>query len=210
MIRHILLLVTLVLWQLCASRDCESLNTTSAEQVVSALDHGDIKTEDCSRVAFQRIEQLPQDKAIPILIGHLNFKRPGYPNAPHGLRSQYPAIESLYNIGLSAEPTLIELVAQNQNGDSLEYHNALSALATIRHGDVVPTIKLLRARSRSLAGSPEAARLDSAARDLLDRYCPKKLQRRCEEQHDNPLNTNQIVAGVISKFHLSSPGARGF
>jgi hypothetical protein len=182
MIRHILLLASLVLPQACASQNCEILNTASVEQVFRALDHGEIKTEDCSRVAFRRVEQLPEDKAIPILIGHLKFKRPGYPNAPHDWRSEYPAIDSLYNIGLSAEPALIDFLAQNPDGDKLEYHNALSALAMIRHFDVVPTIKMLRARSRSLAGSPEATRLDSAARDLLGRYCPNKLRTRCEER----------------------------
>lgn len=186
MVRHIFLLASLVLPQMCASQNCESLNTTSIEQVVGALDHGEIKTENCSRVVFRRIEQLQQDKAIPILIGHLDFKRPGYPNAPSDGRSQYPAIDSLYNIGLSAEPALIEFVAQNQEGDNLAYHNALSALAMIRHFDVVPTIKMLRARSRSVAGSPEATRLDSVARYLLDRYCPNKVRTRCEERLRQP------------------------
>ena len=186
MMRHILLLATLALPQTCASQNCASLNTASVEEVVSALDHGEVKTEDCSRVAFRRIEELTADKAIPILIGHLKFKRPGYPNAPADHRSQYPAIDSLYSIGPSAEPALIEFIAQNQNGDILEYHNVLSTLAMIRHFDVVPTIKMFRMRSRALPGSPEATRLDSAARDLLDRYCPNNVRTRCEERLRRP------------------------
>jgi hypothetical protein len=66
----------------CSARDCESLSTTAPEAVVSALDPGDIKTEDRSRVAFQRIEQLPRDASIPILIRRLGFRRP-IPHSDH-------------------------------------------------------------------------------------------------------------------------------
>ena len=107
MLRQVFLLATVVLPHSCNAQDCESLNTATPEAVVTALDHGDIKTEDCSRAAFQRIEQLPKDESIPILIRYLGLKRPPS-NAPHGLRSRYPAVESLYNVGLSAEPPLIE------------------------------------------------------------------------------------------------------
>jgi hypothetical protein len=180
MFRHALLGATLVFTQVCTGQGCEGLKMASAEEAVSALDHGDIKTEDCSRVAFQLIEQLPKDEAIPILIRHLGFVR-SPSNAPHGSRSRFPAVESLYNVGLSAEPPLIEFLAQNQNEGSIEHAAAIEALAMIRHFDVVPTIKLLRQRSAALAGTPAAARLESVARYMLKTYCRGRRQL-CEKE----------------------------
>jgi len=51
-LRQVLLLATVVLTQFCNAQDCESLNTATPEAIVSALDHGEIKTELCSRAAF--------------------------------------------------------------------------------------------------------------------------------------------------------------
>jgi hypothetical protein len=175
MFRHALLGATLVFTQVCTGQGCEGLKMASAEEAASALDHGDIKTEDCSRVAFQLIEQLPKDEAIPILIRHLGFERPPS-NAPHGLESEFPAVESLGHVGLSAEPPLVEFLAQNRNEGSIEHANAIVALAMIRHGDVVPTIKLLRQRSAALAGTPASARLEAAARYMLKTYCRGRRQ----------------------------------
>jgi hypothetical protein len=180
MLRRVLLLATVVIPQFCKAGDCESLNTATPEAVVSALDRGDITTEDCSQAAFQRIEQLPKDESIPILIRHLGFRRPPS-NAPHGLESQYPAVESLYNVGLSAEPPLIEFLAQNQDEGSIEHANAIEALALIRHADVVPTIKLLRQRSAALAATPASARLDAVARYMPKTYCRGRRQL-CEKR----------------------------
>jgi hypothetical protein len=179
MFRHALLGATLVFTQVCTGQGCEGLNTATPEAIVSALDHGEIKTELCSRAAFQRIEQFSNDESIPILIRHLGFRRTPS-NAPHGLESEYPAVESLYNVGLSAEPPLIEFLAQNQNEGSIEHANAIVALAVIRHGDVVPTIKLLRQRSAALAGTPASARLEAAARYMLKTYCRGRRQL-CEK-----------------------------
>lgn len=173
-------LATACLPQLCDAQNCESLNTSTPEAVVSALDHGDIETEDCSRIAFRRIEQLPNDESIPILIRHLGFQRPpSY--APHGLRSPYPAVDSLAKIGLPAEPLLIEFLGQNQNEVNIERANAIETLSLIRHGDVVTTIKLLRQRSAELAGTPASAHLEAAAQYMLKTYCRGKRQW-CEKQ----------------------------
>jgi hypothetical protein len=152
----------------------------SADEAVSAVDHGDIKTEFCARVAFQLIERLPKDEAIPILIRHLGFREP-LTNAPRSWESLYPAVDSLYNVGLSAEQPLIEFLAQNPNERSIERANAIEALGLIRHGDVVPTIRLLRQRSAALAGTPAAARLESAAQYMLKTYCRGRRQL-CEKQ----------------------------
>src|ERR1700690_1456211 len=91
-LRRVFLLATAVLTQLCNAQDCESLKTATPEAIVSALDHGEIKTELCSRAVFGRIEQFPNDESIPILIRNLSFRRP-ISNEPHGLRSQYPAVD---------------------------------------------------------------------------------------------------------------------
>ncbi len=53
----------------------------SADEAVSAVDHGDIKTEFCAREAFKLIERLPKEETIPILIRHLGFREP-LTNAP--------------------------------------------------------------------------------------------------------------------------------
>jgi hypothetical protein len=173
-------LATAVLPQLCNAQNCESLNASTPEAIVSALDHGDIKTEDCSRIAFRRIEQLPKDESIPILIRHLGFKRPpSY--APHGLRSPYPAVDSLASIGLPAEPLLIEFLAQNQDEVNIERANAIEALALIRHSDVVTTIRLLRQRSAQLAGTPASAHLEAAAQYMLKTYC-RRMRQWCEKR----------------------------
>jgi hypothetical protein len=145
--------------------------------------HGEIRTVRCALAAFRLIQQLPQEKAIPILIRYLGYKRPITAEfqapRPYPL---YPAVETLYSIGVAAEPALIEFVAQNEDETSIEHHNALYALALMRHADVVPTIKLLRERSLSLAGSPAANHLDFAARYLLKTYCPGKVRQRCEDR----------------------------
>jgi len=181
-VRYALLIPALAFPQLSSAQGCESPNLASADEAVSALDHGDIKTECCARVAFQLIERLPKDESIPILIRHLGFRRPSS-NAPQRLRPRYPAVESLYNIAPSAEPALIEFLAQDENEQGIERANAIEALGLIRHGDVVPTIRLLRQRSAALAGTPEAERLDSAARAMLKQWCSsKQLRQRCEER----------------------------
>jgi hypothetical protein len=179
-LRQVLLLATVVLPQLCSAQDCESLNTATPEAIVSALDHGEIKTEFCARAAFQLIERLPKDKAIPILILYLGFREP-LTNAPRSWESLYPAIDSLYNVGLSAEQPLIDFLAQNDNEKSIEHANAIEALALIRHADVVPTIKLLRQRSAALAGTPASARLEAVARYMLKTYCRGRRQL-CEKE----------------------------
>jgi hypothetical protein len=181
-VRCAVLVPTLAFPQLSIAQDCESPKIASAAEAVSAVDHGDIKTEFCARAAFQLIEQLPKDEAIPILIGHLGFREP-ITNAPRSWQSFYPAVDSLARVGLSAESPLIEFLAQNPNERSIERANAIQALGSIRHGDVVPTIKLLRQRSAALAGTPEAERLDSAARTMLKEWCwSKQLRQRCEER----------------------------
>ena len=177
---QVLLLAAAILSQCCKAQDCENLKTATAETIVSALDHGDFKTDYCSRIVFQRIEQFPKDESIPILIRHLGFKWPAS-NAPHGLRPQSPAVESLCNIGLSAEPPLIEFLAQNQDDVNIERANAIEALALIGHGDFVATIKLLRQRSAQLAGTPASAHLEAAAQYMLKTYCRGKRQW-CEKR----------------------------
>jgi hypothetical protein len=182
-LRHALLIAAFTFPQLSIAQDCR---ISSADEAVSAVDHGDIKTEFCAREAFKLIERLPKDEAIPILIRHLGYREP-ITNAPRGWQSFYPAVDSLANVGLSAEQPLIEVLAQNDNEKSIERANALEALGLIRHGDVVPTIKLLRQRSAALAGTPQAERLDSAARTMLKSWCwSKQLRQRCEERLRQP------------------------
>jgi hypothetical protein len=185
-VRYAPLLLALAFPPPSNAQGCESPKMASADEAVSAVDHGDIKTEFCARVAFHLIERLPKDGAIPILIRHLGFREP-LTNAPRSWESLYPAVDSLYNVGLSAEQPLIEFLAQNQNERSIERANAIEALGLIRHGDVVPTIKLLRQRSSALAGTPEAERLDSAARAMLKQWCwSKQLRQRCEDRLRQP------------------------
>jgi hypothetical protein len=106
------------------------------------------------------------------------------------LESEYPAVESLGHVGLSAEPPLVEFLAQNQNEGSIEHANAIVALALIRHGDVVPTIKLLRQRSAALAGTPASARLEAVARYMLKTYC--RGRRRCVKRaYENPTEVHE-------------------
>lgn len=185
-VRYAMLIPTLAVPHLSIAQVCESPKMASADEAVSAVDHGDIKTEFCARAAFHLIERLPKDEAIPILIGYLGFREP-LTNAPRSWESLYPAVDSLFNLGLSAEQPLIEFLAQNQNERSIERANAIWALGLIRHGDVVPTIRLLRQRSAALAGTPEAERLDSAARAMLKEFCwSKQLRQRCEERLRQP------------------------
>jgi hypothetical protein len=179
-VRYALLIPALAFPQLSTAQGCESPKMASADEAVSAVDHGDIKTEFCARVAFQLIERLPKDEAIPILIRHLGFREP-LTNAPRSWESLYPAVDSLYHVGLLAEPPLIEFLAQNENEGSIEHANAIEALALIRHADVVPTIKLLRQRSIALAGTPAATRLESTAQYMLKTYCRGRRQL-CEKQ----------------------------
>ena len=159
----------------------------TGDEAVSAVDHGDIKSEFCARAAFQLIERLPKDEAIPMLIRHLGFREP-LTNVPRSWQSFYPAVDSLARVGLSAELPLVEFLAQNPHENSIEDANALTALGLIRHGDVVPTIKLLRPRSaESAAGTPAAQRLDTAAHLMVKNWCwSKQLRQRCEERLRQP------------------------
>jgi hypothetical protein len=142
--------VILVSANACASQGCEDLKLTSATDAVNALDHGEIKTAFCSRAAFQLIENLSPEEAIPILIKYLGFMRP-ISNEAHGLRSQYPRVDALGKLGFAAEPALIDFIARQEDDDSVRRANALEALGLLRHGEVVPTIKLMCERSASLA-----------------------------------------------------------
>ncbi|MGA1989323.1 MAG: hypothetical protein ABSG72_23835 [Candidatus Sulfotelmatobacter sp.] len=185
-VRYALLIPALAFPQLSDAQGGESPKIASADEAVSAVDHGDIKTEFCARAAFQLIERLPKDEAIPILIRHLGFREP-LTNAPRSWQSLYPAVDSLARVGLPAESPLIEFLAQNPGENSIEDANAITALGLIRHGDVVPTIKLLRRRNAELAGTPAAQRLDAAAREMLKKWCwSKQLRQRCEERLRQP------------------------
>jgi hypothetical protein len=177
---YALLIPALAFPQLSTAQGCESPKMASADEALSAVDHGDLETEFCAREAFKLIERLPKDEAIPILIRHLGFREP-LTNAPRSWESLYPAVDSLYNLGLSAEPPLIDLLAQDENEKSIEHANAIRALALIRHADVVPTIKLLRQRSAALAGTPASARLEAIARYMLKTYCPAGRRQLCEK-----------------------------
>ena len=174
------LFVALIFPNLCASQSCEELKLASANDAVNALDHGEIKTAFCSRAAFQLIENLPREEAVPILIKYLGFKRP-ISNEPHGLRSQYPAVDALWKLGPATEPALIDFIARQEDEKGLQHANALEALGLIRQGDVVPTIKLMRERSASLAGTPTAKRLNAAAQYLWRNHCSARLQL-CEKE----------------------------
>lgn len=172
-----------------ASDTCEALTSASAEEAVKALDSGQLKTAECAMTAFQLIHGLPSQDAIPILIRLLGYKRPLREAERQGFLkhgplpdTMYPAVKSLYQIGTSAEPALIEVIAQTEDKNSIEYKNALYTLRLIRHFDVVPTIRLLRKRSLSLAGTPAATRLESAAVYLQARYCTGERSQRCEER----------------------------
>lgn len=177
---YALLVSALAFPQLSTAQACESPKITSADEAVSAVDHGDIQTEFCARAAFQLIERLPKDEAIPILIRHLGFREP-ITNAPRSWQSFYPAVDSLARVGLSAEQPLIEFLAQNDNEKGIEHANAIEALALIRHADVVPTIKLLRQRSAALAGTPASARLEAVARYMFKTYCAAGRRQLCEK-----------------------------
>jgi HEAT repeat protein len=164
----------------CVSQDCEELKLASATDAVNALDRGEVRTAFCSRAAFQLIGNLPPEQAVPILIKYLSFGRPNS-NQVHGLESRYPAVEALAKVGLAAEPALIDFIAHQEDDNSLQRANALEALALIRHFDVVPIIKLMRERSASLAGTPAASRLDSAAHYMLKTYCAGTRLQKCEK-----------------------------
>jgi HEAT repeat protein len=166
----------------CVSQGCEELKLASATDAVNALDRGEIRTAFCSRAAFQLIGNLPPEQAVPILIKYLGFMRPKSNEVQHGLPSPYPAVDALAKVGLAAEPALIDFIAQQEDDSSLQRANAVDALDLIRHGDAVPTIKLMRERSAELAGTPAASRLDSAAHYMLRKYCPGKLRQHCEER----------------------------
>ncbi len=153
----------------CTSEECVALKSTSAASAVDYLEHQQGKTAECAKAAFQLISHLPHDDAIPILIKHLGYKRPLTDAERHGFLIHgplpevlYPAVESLYEIGLPAELPLMDFVAQNERKDSVERKNALYALVMIRHSDMVPLIKAMHERSLSLAGTP-GSRLESAA-----------------------------------------------
>jgi hypothetical protein len=177
------LLAVLIFANPCVSQNCE-MKLASVTDAVNALDHGEIKTEFCSRTAFQLIENLPPEEAVPILIKYLGFRRP-ISNQPHGLRSQYPAVDALWKLGPASEPGLIDFIARQEDEKGVQHANALEALGLVRQGDVVPTIKLMRERSASLAGTPAATRLDSAAQYLWQHYCSAKLQL-CEKELREP------------------------
>jgi len=175
------LFVVLIFADPCASQDCGALKLASATDAVNALDRGEVKTASCSRAAFRLIENLPPEEAVPILIKHLGFGRP-VANEPNAHEDLYPAVDALAEEGPAAEQALIDFIALLPGNNSVQYRNALRALGMIRHGDVVPTIKLMRERSASLAGTPAATRLDSAAQYLMKQYCVAGRMRICEKE----------------------------
>jgi hypothetical protein len=155
---------------------------------VNYLTRGRIQSADCARSTFQLIQDLPREESIPILIKYLGYRRPLSEAENHGLFAHgplpevlYPAVESLYKIGLPAEAALLDAVAHIDPKDSIEYKNALYALVLIRHSDVLPLIKTIHERGIALAGTPEASRLESAAQDLKKRYCHGKLLQPCDD-----------------------------
>jgi hypothetical protein len=177
---RVLMWATLVVSQPCTAQVCKTFDPASAEDAIRSLDRGEIQGSYCTRAAFRLIEHLPQGQAIPILIKHLSYNWP-LSNEAHGLRS-YPAVESLADIGVAAEPALIDFVAHHENESDIEHANALEALAMIHHFDAVPAIRSLRERSLAVAGTPAAPRLDSAADYMLNQFCPSALRKRCEER----------------------------
>jgi len=181
------LFVALIFPIACISQDCEALRSASATDAVNALDHGEIKTAFCSRAAFQLIENLPEQEAIPIFINHLRYKRPlselesrGVFFRGRGAEEMYPAIRSLFRFGNAAEPALIDFIAHDQNEGGIERSNALDTLLLIRHGGVVKLIETLHKRSLAFRDIPDGLRLESAAKDLIKRWCYSDIESQCQ------------------------------
>jgi hypothetical protein len=172
----------------CISEDCEALKGASGFDAVSFLERGQVQTAECSKLAFQLIQHLPKDDAVPVLIKYLGYKRPQSDAERHGVSASggfkevlYPAVNALYAIGIPAEPALIEVVAQNDRKDSIERKNALYTLELIRHGDTVALLKSMHEHCLSLGDTPEGANLESAIQELKRRRCHDKLAQPCED-----------------------------
>jgi len=170
------------------SQDCEALKFASAADAVNYLDVRQDPTAECVNAAFQLIQRLPQEDAIPILIKHLGYKRPhtGAENLGFYIHGPlpwllYPAVEALYSVGLPAEPALIDGISRIEDNDSIDRANALYALILIHHSSILPLIRTMHQRSLSLRGTPSHDRLESAILELKGRYCYGKLKQECEK-----------------------------
>jgi len=181
-------LLTLGFSSVCFAESCTDLKSASGFDAVSYIEHGQVKTAACAKVAFRLIQHLPKDDAIPVLIKYLGYKRPLSYAEQHGVSTSggyqeimYPAVNALYAIGLPAEPALIEVVARSEGKESIERKNAMYTLELIEHGDTVALLRVMHNRRLSFGDSTDGANLESAIQELKKRRCHDKLAQLCED-----------------------------
>ena len=155
------------------AQECENLKIASVVDATDYLRHAgdDPAAAGYVQLAFHQIAISPPDKAIPLLVTYLGYKRPlnagerngifMHGNAPSVL---YPAVHELGALGDAAEAAIVSFVAERKDGSSVELENALYALLLIRHGDAVAVIQELRKKAATSPNSEMKNRLEIAAK----------------------------------------------
>lgn len=92
----------------------------------------------------------------------------------------YPAVHELFLIGSSAEPFLLNFIAENRDNDDMAKQNALYTLLLIRHGNVISLIRELRTRSKSSITPIARERLEAAAKEAM-KWCDGQSKTKCED-----------------------------
>lgn len=180
-----IVLSTLVVLMLadCAhcQTSCPDIAPTSTKELVGFLQrYGREADPECVRKLIVQIGDAKDPSAINVLIAYLDFRRPDNEMEKKGffrLEDKYPAVESLFQIGQPAVPALLSMIASS-NASTLSRKNALRALEEIHSEDPSEAITILRKAARSAKKSEEAARLESAANDVMA-YCGSHWRAKC-------------------------------
>ena len=143
---------------------CNILKSASVQKLTEYIDQApdDAQAATCVLIAFHQVGIAPAEKALPILVNYLTYKRPRTEGERYGIYKHfpapdvlYPAIHELVVLGNKSEPTIIDFIASEQaNGLALD--NALYTLLLIPQGDTLTVIHELH--SASLVNRRNSAR----------------------------------------------------
>ena len=173
----------------CQGQVCAALTSGTISNASEYLQRASQATTppECVREAVQRIASAPHDQAIRLLIQCLGVKRAPTEAEQHGIYirrrapdTQYPSIQSLYEIGPGAEPDLLQFLAQEREENSVKRSNAIYTLGIIQH-DTLGLIQKLTRAAQTAGDVDDQTRLRAAAQEVVDKYCDAGMKTRCEE-----------------------------
>jgi hypothetical protein len=163
-----------------AASACAALENKNAEARLEYL-QGDrsLLDKDCILYAIERFGNERYSAAVKTLVGYLDYRNPDPPLVPKRLTpTAYPAVEALFQIGKSAIPDVVEVIADAATSD-LVRNNAGDAVFAIYRADPAEGIAVMVRAAHATTDPMASLRLMDQARRQATR-CGPQWRNDCE------------------------------